>query len=184
MNGKEIITSVIVPLLSALLGGLLALWGVRIAIRHEKKLNQEEYRRSLKTNAKPLLMNQGFFSGNATEPTAQLMFTESGKVESASKGKLTGVFKSADCGIIIFKKIQSGEVTYFPVTGEMSMVDKNTLINIEIVMADKKEKLQEMKLFVSDIYGNTYYYSMEYNKAEYKTSQLVLTSMSEPETTG
>ena len=57
---KDVFADIIIPLLAAFIGGGMTLFGVKQTIRHENELRQEDYRRSQKQNAKPLLINRGF----------------------------------------------------------------------------------------------------------------------------
>lgn len=110
------ITDVIVPLGSALIGGLLALLGVLITLCREKKeLKKERIER-----AKPILINYSLAAVERSSFVPVFIFKSN---EGENINILEGVFKNTDNGIAFIDYIKTETKTYMPV--DSATVDKN-----------------------------------------------------------
>lgn len=146
------ISDILMPLLSAVIGGLLALLGVYYTLKHEQK----ERRAEQMDKAKPIVINHIIHAVDKNAPTPKLRFV-TGK---DSKGAVvTGVFKNTDNGILFIDYIETEKFRYYPQYS--SAVDKNTvfLVCLEIVNG---ETFQNCVIYCHDIFGTPYYYDASF----------------------
>ena len=146
------ITDVIMPLASAGIGGLLALVGVRITLKHEKKERKEEQI----DKAKPIVINYMQLATDKSCSYPKYVFSNDEK--AVDKG-ITGIFKNTDNGILFFDYIETETKKYYP--QHSSAVDKNTVfyVNIKIVNG---ETLKKCVFHCHDIFGTKYYYEVSF----------------------
>jgi len=174
MNTSDLWVSTFVPFLSASLGGLIALFGVVITIKHEDRQRKRYREEELKVQAKPIIINYSM-QQVSEKAIATFPFSKSGEIESGET--LTGIFKNTDNGIMFIDKIVSKDITYFPVAD--SVLDKNMPVRIVVQFADEHEIFHDYVMHVHDIYNNKYYYNLEYNKSELKFSELLVGQIQE-----
>lgn len=146
------ITDVIVPLLSAGIGGVLTLLGVKITLKSENQTIKEE--RIEKT--KPILINYTSAFDGEEDVMPKYIFASDGE-----KGgeKIKGIFKNTDCGIAFIDKIVTEKAMYFPKSN--SAIDKNTAFVLELHNLSK-ETLKTCQIICHDILGNEYCYDAKF----------------------
>ncbi|MBQ2729895.1 MAG: hypothetical protein IJF69_03895 [Clostridia bacterium] len=146
------ITDVIVPLGSALIGGLLALLGVLITLCREKKeLKKERIER-----AKPILINYSLAAVERSSFVPVFIFKSN---EGENINILEGVFKNTDNGIAFIDYIKTETKTYMPV--DSATVDKNMVFRVQLINITG-ESLKTFSIFCHDIYGTKYTYKARF----------------------
>lgn len=149
MDCVSVITEIVVPLCSALLGGGLTLWGVSLIIKDQRK--KEEVAR--KAAARPWI-----FSCEEHIPTEKKMYKMVPDSAYSEKGTIAGNIKNTDNGILILDCIKSEFVNYMP-DGD-NVVDKNSAFELVIFLKEYAETLTDLTLYTKDIYGNGYQYQL------------------------
>ena len=158
------ITDVLMPLLSAVIGGFLALFGVFLTLRHEQKERKAEQ----VDKAKPIVINYMSHAIDRTAPSPKLRFV----ADKDSKGHMvTGVFKNTDNGILFFDYIETEKHRYYP--QHSSAVDKNTVffVFLEIVNG---ETFQNCTFYCHDIFGTQYYYEASFCSESGRQGELMI----------
>lgn len=155
----EWITYILIPLISALIGGGLTLAGVIVTIKWEAKHKKKEEIEKVK----PIVIN-------ATSPMIPkdskifcYTFESQGDLQ---KHEVFAVFKNTDNGILFFDLIKTANKEYYPIDG--ATVDKNTFfyISLKSIVGDTMEKCD---IYCHDIYGNKYVYNGYFNFDSDKT---------------
>ena len=149
------IADVMVPLGSALIGGLLALLGVLITLCREK----EELKKERIEKAKPILNNYSLTAVDRSNFVPVFVFKSN---EGENINILEGVFKNTDNGIAFIDYIKTETKTYMPV--DSVTVDKNMVFRIQLKNITG-ESLKFCSIFCHDIYGTKYSY-----KASFKSN--------------
>lgn len=149
MDCTSVITGIVIPLCSALLGGGLTLLGVRLAIKDQSK--KEEYAR--KAAARPWI-----FSCEEHIPSEKKMYKMVPDSDCSDRGTVAGNIKNTDNGILILDCAESEAVRYTP-DGD-NVVDKNSAIELVIHLKNRVETLKGFHLYIKDVYGNRYCYKM------------------------
>ncbi len=147
------IADVFVPLISAFIGGIFALFSVVATLRHEKK----ELKLERIEKAKPIVIN---YMPNAIEnknTTPRYTFVSDG--EDIGE-QIIGIFKNTDNGLLFLDKISTEVKTYYPKNNNF-VVDKNTAF-VVILSNLSKENLKSCKIYCHDIFGTQYYYDAEF----------------------
>ena len=146
------LTDVIIPIVCALIGGGLTMWGVQLTLKAQR-IKTERIRIQ---EARPYL-----FAG----PTAQKSTSDKIQhlpLKTAEGNSLLSTIhcyvKNSDNSIAVVKKVTSENNTYLPTEG--NLIDKCSITDLNVFLADKNEKLTNWKLFIDDIYGNEYCYQM------------------------
>lgn len=148
---SRFVTGIVVPLVSAGIGGALTLLGVMKTLKNENQIIREEHNEKLK----PILINYTC-SFEREENIPKYIFVSDGPETSKN---IKGIFKNTDCGIAFIDKIVTENKTYLP--KDNSTVDKNTAFIIELHNLDN-ESLKFCQIFCHDILGNGYYYDAKF----------------------
>lgn len=159
----DVWVDIIIPLLSAVLGGAITMWGVVHTIKHEQKNSEEQTRLSVK----PWLFS---VDDDGTSDTRNANFYLMQAEEYLSNDScLSFLIRNTDNGVAILEKFQTKNNTYTPYVGKI--LDKNTVTYLQVRIAPE-ETLENMYLYIKDIYGNTYYYRADIGEASEKTCTL------------
>ena len=152
----------VISLISALIGGGLTLIGVLCTLKAQKK----EESNSRKLEAKPWLFS--FDDRQEYDPTGMVSYRMEvgGTYHFGTNSYFMGVIKNTDNGIALLDRVVTKNSIYYPSCG--NVVDKDTLFILSIVLANRTETLQDMYLFVKDIYGNSYRYELLQNGNRFK----------------
>jgi hypothetical protein len=148
----DILYNVIVPLICAIIGGGMTLWGVLITIRREKKAAHEqkveEYKPflfSLNENAKVNLDEMVFFTfGRGIESDAPAFISVEGRIKNIGQKAC------------ILDRIETSNCTYIPFDG--NILDSGRVCQLLIYAETDLEA--KWTLFVRDILGNEYNYEL------------------------
>lgn len=142
------VKDIIIPLISAFMGGLLTFFGTLISFHHEKTVrNQEEIKK-----IRPVLINQMVHSINDKNTVPRYLFLLDKQVRL--KHTITGVFKNTDSGILFFDYIEIKGQKYYP--RDSNAVDKNTFFYIMIEIDNKDAS--SCRIFFMDAMKNQYHY--------------------------
>lgn len=146
------LTDVIIPIICALIGGGLTMWGVQRTL----KAQRIESDRIRIQEAKPYLFAKHPMRAPAWDsiPQLPLKSAEGDRCDYA----LQCYVKNSDNGIAVVKKVTTDNHTYIPTEG--NVIDKDCVTGLNIFLVDKTETMHGWKLFVEDIYGNEYCYLM------------------------
>ena len=134
-------------IISAFIGGAIAIIGVLITFCHErKKQTEQEIER-----AKPIIIN----ASRSMVSNDEIIFNYLFESDSEDGHSIVSVFKNTSNGILFFDYIETASKKYYPFDG--AAVDKNTFfqINLYNLVGDNLEKIE---LYGHDIYGNRYVY--------------------------
>ena len=146
------LTDVIIPIICALIGGGLTMWGVQRTL----KAQRSESDRIRIQEAKPYLFAEHPAQTTAQDSIPQLLL-KSVAGNSCTHAPRCHV-KNSDNGIAIIKKVTTDNHTYIPIWG--NIVDKNCVTGLSVFLSSKNETMHGWRLFVEDIYGNEYCYLM------------------------
>ena len=155
--GCWVLRDIVIPLVSALIGGGLTLFGVWATIKHGDKIRIDDHEREMKIQAKPILIN---FPPEQDPIAHATTFSFSAPGDSVKAHSIRAIVKNTDNGIAFLDNITTHNVIYYP--GNNSTVDKGTVAFLEFFPADKKEGMQDIKLHLHDLYGNPYCYDLNY----------------------
>jgi len=143
----EWITYILIPLVSALIGGGLTMLGVIVTIKWEaKQKKQENIEKAL-----PIIINVSDELIPKDEEVFRILFESDGD----DKHTICGMFKNTDNGILFLDSIKTETKEYLPVNA--STVEKNTYFSI-IIRNIAGENLKNCNIHCHDIYGNKYTY--------------------------
>ena len=148
-------TDIVIPLVSAAIGGGLTLLGVWFTLRNQTK--KEERQRRL--NVKPILLSYDKRRGLCNESLQVYRMEIGGTLTAADDPFATVYIKNTDNGVACLNRIETENNQYFPSCG--NIVEKNELVQVVVVLAnDCTETLKKPCLIVDDIYGNSYKYEL------------------------
>ena len=160
MKCDEIISNIIIPIVSALIGGGLTLIGVLLTIKFENKKRKEEIRIA----NKPLFYLIDPMQNYDSKRTTDFEFSAEG-IETS--GFLEIIFRNTDNAILLFDYISIGNQKYYSQNG--NIVDKNTTFCIYLY-PDKNIKVNENDIIfsINDSLNNNYKYKLGFKTHESK----------------
>lgn len=147
----NIFKDVVVPLISALVGGLLALIGVVITLYWDKKKDEEEKKQAVK----PWIYSIDPMEDYDYKKAIDVVMATSTDANSTLCVQI--IIKNTDNGICILDELITETKRYIPILGKV--LDKGTITNLNIWF-ETGETLKDMYLYVKDIYGNKYKYKV------------------------
>lgn len=155
MHCYDILKDIIIPLVAALIGGVITMFGVIKTITWEKRKTDK----ARIDDAKPWL-----FCLNSDEiqmgRCPRSVWLSSGFEEL--KDPIELFVKNAGTGIGIVTRLKTAHVEYTPI--DSGVLEKETVTMVAFKPAVHKENLEHMRLYVSDIYGNQYEYEVRQGK--------------------
>lgn len=152
LNAQEIITQIVIPLVSAIIGGGMTLWGVGLTLRRERK--REETQK--KETYMPFLFS---VNDQATVDLDSVIHYTFGLGKASEEIAFVGVqgrIKNIGQKAYILDRIETPNFTYVPLDG--SVVDVGRVCQIYIYAEDNLDT--EWSLYVRDLLGNQYKYEM------------------------
>ena len=151
----NICTDIVIPLVSAAIGGGLTLLGVWLTIRSQTK--KEEAQRHL--SAKPILLSYAKRQGFQNKPLQIYRMEIGGTLTTTDDPYATIFIKNTDNGLARLNRIETENNEYFPSCG--NIVEKNALVQVVVILAPNgTETLKNVSLIVDDLYGNSYEYEL------------------------
>lgn len=151
----DILVDIVVPLLSALIGGLLTMLGVVYTIKNERNKSEEQTIQ----DAKPWLFSLVPLDEYDYKKASTIILRGSEPLDENMK--LQFIIKNTDNGVGIIEKFETENNVYFPCVGRI--LDKNSISHVDAVV-NKWETLKDMFLYVKDIYGNRYKYKVLFDE--------------------
>ncbi len=159
---KDVIIPIVIPIFSALIGGLLTLWGVVLTIKNQDERIKEEKRLSIK----PYFYASHPYQVDPRLGTAATYYILS--PDGKREGKLiSGIIENTDNAVFILKNVRIGSEYYYPKHGKV--IDKNKIFHLNIYA---KEVSEDICLTVTDVMENEYYYKITYEKKSEKNYQI------------
>lgn len=149
----------------SILGSVITLFGVYQTIKYEKEKDIEKN----KLDNKPYFYNVDPFSNYDYENTMQFILSEDASYKDKKYSEQLAIIKNTDNAILIIDHISIDDINYYPAMGEV--IDKNQMVYLEI-FSNKEIEVNDIKLYVKDIIGNTYTYMLVYNAQDEKIVQL------------
>lgn len=156
MDCKEVVTGIIVPIVSAIIGGLLTMWGVIHTIRHENKCRKEDEHKLYK----PLFMSIPVYDDRVDRNT--IVVNLESDEDKGMYSLLQGYIKNLDFSHFIIDKVVVNDTAYSPYAN--SVIEKNSAISIGVY--GSQQEVNTAALYISDVLGNKYVYNIifEYNQ--------------------
>ncbi len=146
----EWITYIIIPLISAFIGGGLTLAGVIVTIKWETKNKEQEAIEKVK----PIIINTNWETITNDSEYTNYEFTNG----SSGNIDVIGYFKNTDNGILFIDYIQSDFCTYKPVYN--ATIDKNSFFTIHM-RVQQGETFKYFDIYCRDVLGNKYCYGTD-----------------------
>lgn len=151
--------------IGSILGSIITLFGVYQTIKYEKEKDIDEN----KLDNKPYFYNIDPFSNYDYENTMQFILSEDASYKDKNYSEQLAIIKNTDNAILIIDHISINDINYYPAMGEV--IDKNQMVYLEI-FSNNEIEVNDIKLYVKDIIGNTYTYMLVYNAQDEKIVQL------------
>ena len=136
MECNEIIKDIIIPIVSAVIGGLCTFLGVFLTILHEKKKEKEERLLSNKPLFYRLDLRQEYEAKSAVDFCLGV-----GNFDD-KEGQIFGVIKNTDNAVLIIDNVSVNDKIYKSLYGDV--VDKNQIFNLYINVSEKINKDDEI----------------------------------------
>lgn len=153
MDCASVITDIVVPFCSALLGGGLTLLGVWLTIKDQNK--KEEAAR--KAAVRPWI-----FSCEGHIPKNKKTYRMIPDLNYSEYEWIAGNIKNTDNGILILDCVESvtesGTFRCIPYID--NVVEKNSAIELVIHLKNHVKTLKGLHLYIKDVYGNRYGYKI------------------------
>ena len=149
MDCTSTITSIIVSLCSALLGGGLTLLGVWLTIKDQNKKEEA---------AKKAAVRPWIFSYEECIPPYKKTCFIAPDSDYSRDIVTSGIIKNTDTGILILDYVES-ELVRYTLHGD-NVVDKNSTVELAIHLKNRVENLNGLRLYIKDVYGNRYSYEI------------------------
>lgn len=129
------IIDILVPLVCAIIGGIITLLGVKWTIKYETKKDFEKRKLELKPVFYRIDPFQQYDENNVSD-----MFFEATKATGKARKEIWGIFKNTDQSLIKLDSIISENRRYYPLNGYV--IDKNMTFQLRIffesIPKDKK----------------------------------------------
>ena len=165
MDNMEILENIIIPIVSAIIGGLCTFLGVLITILHEKKKEKEERLLANKPLFYRLDLRQEYEYKSAVDFCLGV-----GNFDE-KEGQIFGVIKNTDNAVLIIDGVSINGKLYKSLYGDV--VDKNQIFNLYINVSEKINKEDEIIFVVKDIMENKYEYRVETRYKDEKYSEII-----------
>lgn len=164
MDCNEIIKDIIIPILSAIIGGVFTFLGVYITIKYEIKKDKEEK----KLRDKPIFYRLDSMQQYPYKEAVDFILKEN--PDAKVEWKIWGILKNTDNAILIIDSVMINGAIYRSLHGDV--IDKNQIVNLHIYTDKKVNKENEIIFNVKDIVGNEYTYMIETEESE-KSSEII-----------
>lgn len=148
IGSYDVWVDIIIPLISALIGGLVTMWGVVLTIKREQK-NAEEQKHQA---AKPWLYSLDRFEDYDHNKAGRIEL----KGNSTSDKRIAFIIKNTDNGIGIIEKFVTINSVHQPFVGRI--IDRNSIVEVKVNL-ESGASLQNMYFIIRDIYGTRYRYN-------------------------
>lgn len=160
MNCSTVWTDIIIPIISALIGGGLTVIGVLMTIRHENKKDKE----ILRLSNKPIFYRIDPYQEYDYKSAIDYQFNF--ECESRVK-QIAGIFKNTDNALLFLNHISVNGKKYFPDFGKV--VDKNVIFNIYVNCEENIDNNTEVIMCTNDVLNNEYRYKLNFETSDKET---------------
>lgn len=156
MEFNDLLTLVIIPLVSSVIGGGLTVWGVILTIKEDNKIRKEDIRIQNEPLFYILDPNQDYDNTNIKEFDFK-------SVEEA-KGYIQILFKNTDKTPFVLEYININGKTYLPQNG--TVVDKNDIFFVNVHTNDNlmSNKNNNAYMAIKDVLNIEYKYKLIFSK--------------------
>lgn len=157
------IKEIVIPIVSALYGGLLTLVGVAWTIKQNDSDRKNEKRLSVKPLIYPLSCRSDYDYENAVN--LEFIKDDKSKIQS-----IIGVIENSDNGILIIESaiINGEEYKLF----NKAVIAKNKAAHV-LVYTDKEIQIETLYIIGKDVFGNTIKYKLILNKEKHDIDSIV-----------
>ena len=149
MDCYNIFVDIVIPLVSAFIGGFVTLAGVWLTIRRDKKREKENDKKCVKPWIYSIDDVENFDCKKANDIIMAV------SPDKKLEGGLTFVIKNTDNGVGIIDRFVTENKTYIPIVGRI--LDKNSITYLHVYF-ENGETIKDMYLYVNDVLGNQYKY--------------------------
>ena len=156
MEFNDLLTLVIIPLVSSVIGGGLTVWGVILTIKEDGRIRKEDIRIQNEPLFYILDPNQDYDNTNIKEFDFK-------SIEEA-KGYIQILFKNTDKTPFVLEYININGKTYLPQNG--TVVDKNDIFFVNVHTNDNlmSNKTNNAFMAIKDVLNIEYKYKLIYSK--------------------
>ena len=156
MEFNDLLTLVIIPLVSSVIGGGLTVWGVILTIKEDSRIRKEDIRIQNEPLFYILDPNQDYDNTNIKEYDFK-------SIEEA-KGYIQILFKNTDKTPFVLEYININGKTYLPQNG--TVVDKNDIFFVNVHTNDNlmSNKTNNAFMAIKDVLNIEYKYKLIYSK--------------------
>ncbi len=156
MEFNDLLTLVIIPLVSSVIGGGLTVWGVILTIKEDSRIRKEDIRIQNEPLFYILDPNQDYDNTNIKEYDFK-------SIEEA-KGYIQILFKNTDKTPFVLEYININGKTYLPQNG--TVVDKNDIFFVNVHTNDNlmSNKNNNAYMAIKDVLNIEYKYKLIYSK--------------------
>lgn len=156
MEFNDLLTLVIIPIVSSVIGGSLTVWGVILTIKEDSRIRKEDIRIQNEPLFYILDPNQDYDNTNIKEYDFK-------SVEEA-KGYIQILFKNTDKTPFVLEYININGKTYLPQNG--TVVDKNDIFFVNVHTNDNlmSNKTNNAFMAIKDVLNIEYKYKLIYSK--------------------
>lgn len=156
MEFNDLLTLVIIPLVSSVIGGGLTVWGVILTIKEDSRIRKEDIRIQNEPLFYILDPNQDYDNTNIKEFDFK-------SIEEA-KGYIQILFKNTDKTPFVLEYININGKTYLPQNG--TVVDKNDIFFVNVHTNDNlmSNKTNNAFMAIKDVLNIEYKYKLIYSK--------------------
>lgn len=157
------IKEIVIPIVSALYGGLLTLVGVAWTIKQNDSDRKNEKRLSVKPLIYPLSCRSDYDYENAVN--LEFIKDDKSKIQN-----IIGVIENSDNGILIIESaiINGEEYKLF----NKAVIAKNKAAHV-LVYTDKKIQIETLYIIGKDVLGNTIKYKLTLNKEKHDIDSII-----------
>ena len=165
MEQFKLLKDIIIPIVSAIIGGLFTFLGVCITIKHEKKKEKEAERLSNKPLFYRLDVRQKYDYNKAVD------FCLGVSNFDDKAGQIFGVIKNTDNAILIIKGVSVNNKLYKSLYG--NIIDKNQIANVYVNVSKKLDESDEIIFIIKDVMENEYKYKVEVQYKDCKYGEMI-----------
>lgn len=163
MDCYNIFVDIVIPLVSAFIGGLVTLIGIIITINHERKCRKEDEIKLYK----PFFVSLTAYDEKTKRSLPSVCF-ESG-IDNGMYRLIDGYIENLDISHFTIEKVVIGNISYYPTSN--AVVEKNSVLSIQ-VYGDKKV-IESATLHIYDVLENKYIYDMIFEEEAEKGCRIV-----------
>lgn len=159
----DIFVDIVIPLVSAFIGGLVTLIGIIITINHERKCRKEDEIKLYK----PFFVSLTAYDEKTKRSLHSVCFESD--IDNGMYHLIDGYIENLDISHFTIEKVVIGNISYYPTSN--AVVEKNSVLSIQ-VYGDKKV-IESATLHIYDVLENKYIYDMIFEEEAEKGCRIV-----------